>query len=109
MKYLHTMVRVADLDKSKRFYNDVLGWKPMHDANGIVMYTDDNHLTASFSRSMAPQLRSIAPQGRSSAPAAWSFRSIRKQGGFVDPVHCCKHPVDGLPNPVDVTQPLNAA
>jgi peptidoglycan/LPS O-acetylase OafA/YrhL len=24
--------------------------------NGIVMYTDDNHLTASFSRSMAPQL-----------------------------------------------------
>lgn len=29
---------VADLDKSKRFYNDVLGWKPMHDADGIVMY-----------------------------------------------------------------------
>jgi uncharacterized protein len=30
---------VADLDKSKAFYNDVLGWKPMHDSNGIVMYT----------------------------------------------------------------------
>ncbi len=29
---------VADLDRSKRFYTDVLGWKPMHDANGIVMF-----------------------------------------------------------------------
>ena len=29
---------VADLEKSKAFYNDVLGWKPMHDANGIIMY-----------------------------------------------------------------------
>ncbi|HRH39932.1 MAG TPA: VOC family protein, partial [Flavobacteriales bacterium] len=29
---------VADLDKSRAFYSDVLGWKPMHDANGIVMY-----------------------------------------------------------------------
>ena len=29
---------VTDLSKSKRFYNEVLGWKPMHDAQGIVMY-----------------------------------------------------------------------
>jgi uncharacterized protein len=29
---------VADLDKSKRFYNDVLGWKPFQDNGGIVMY-----------------------------------------------------------------------
>lgn len=29
---------VADLQKSKRFYGDVLGWEPMHDADGIVMY-----------------------------------------------------------------------
>ncbi len=29
---------VADLDRAKRFYNEVLGWRPMHDAGGIVMY-----------------------------------------------------------------------
>ena len=29
---------VSDLDKSKAFYNDVLGWKPFQDGNGIVMY-----------------------------------------------------------------------
>jgi catechol 2,3-dioxygenase-like lactoylglutathione lyase family enzyme len=29
---------VADLDRAKRFYTDVLGWQQMHDANGIVMY-----------------------------------------------------------------------
>ena len=29
---------VADLDRSKRFYNDVLGWKPFQDNGGIVMY-----------------------------------------------------------------------
>ena len=29
---------VADLDKSKAFYSDVLGWKPFQDNGGIVMY-----------------------------------------------------------------------
>ena len=29
---------VSDLDASKRFYNDVLGWKPFQDGNGVVMY-----------------------------------------------------------------------
>jgi predicted lactoylglutathione lyase len=29
---------VQDLEKSKRFYNDVLGWKPFQDGNGVVMY-----------------------------------------------------------------------
>lgn len=29
---------VADLDRSKRFYQDVLGWKPSQDTGGIVMY-----------------------------------------------------------------------
>ena len=29
---------VLDLGKSKRFYNDVLGWKPFQDTGGIVMY-----------------------------------------------------------------------
>lgn len=29
---------VADLDRSKRFYNDVLGWSPFQDNGGIVMY-----------------------------------------------------------------------
>lgn len=29
---------VADLNKSKRFYSDVLGWKPFQDNGGIVMY-----------------------------------------------------------------------
>lgn len=29
---------VADLDRSKRFYNDVLGWEPFQDNGGIVMY-----------------------------------------------------------------------
>lgn len=29
---------VADLDRSKRFYCDVLGWKPFQDNGGIVMY-----------------------------------------------------------------------
>jgi len=27
-----------DLDKSKTFYNDVLGWKPFQNNGGIVMY-----------------------------------------------------------------------
>ena len=29
---------VQDLDSSKTFYNDVLGWKPFQDNGGIVMY-----------------------------------------------------------------------
>ncbi len=29
---------VSDLDRSKAFYNDVLGWKPFQDTGGIVMY-----------------------------------------------------------------------
>ena len=29
---------VADLDRSKRFYSDVLGWTPFQDNGGIVMY-----------------------------------------------------------------------
>lgn len=29
---------VADLDKSRAFYNEVLGWKPFQDNGGIVMY-----------------------------------------------------------------------
>ena len=29
---------VSDLEVSKHFYTDVLGWTPMHDAQGIVMY-----------------------------------------------------------------------
>lgn len=29
---------VSDLDRSKRFYCDVLGWKPFQDTGGIVMY-----------------------------------------------------------------------
>ena len=29
---------VADLDRSKDFYNDVLGWKPFQENGGIVMY-----------------------------------------------------------------------
>ena len=29
---------VADLDRSKDFYSDVLGWKPFQDHGGIVMY-----------------------------------------------------------------------
>lgn len=29
---------VSDLDRSKRFYTDVLGWKPFQDTGGIVMY-----------------------------------------------------------------------
>jgi lactoylglutathione lyase len=30
MKYLHTMVRVADLDASRRFYCDALGLREVH-------------------------------------------------------------------------------
>lgn len=29
---------VLDLDRSKRFYSEVLGWKPVQDNGGIVMY-----------------------------------------------------------------------
>lgn len=29
---------VSDLERSKRFYSDVLGWKPFQDTGGIVMY-----------------------------------------------------------------------
>lgn len=29
---------VSDLDRSKRFYSEVLGWQPFQDTGGIVMY-----------------------------------------------------------------------
>ena len=29
---------VADLDRSRRFYSEVLGWEPFQDTGGIVMY-----------------------------------------------------------------------
>ena len=39
---------VSDLERSKHFYSDVLGWKPMHDANGIVMYRLNGMLLSLF-------------------------------------------------------------
>ena len=52
MKYLHTMVRVSDLDASLRFYRDLLGFdphrcsslyvpSPFPDENRLVMAIDD--------------------------------------------------------------------
>lgn len=29
---------VADLERSKRFYSDVLGWRSIHDDQGVVFY-----------------------------------------------------------------------
>jgi catechol 2,3-dioxygenase-like lactoylglutathione lyase family enzyme len=29
---------VSDLERSKRFYSDILGWRPVQDNGGIVMY-----------------------------------------------------------------------
>ena len=41
---------VQDLDKSKAFYNDVLGWMPMVDANGIVMYKLNGMILSLYSQ-----------------------------------------------------------
>ena len=44
MKYLHTMVRITDLDESLKFYCDALGLEELrrHESKEAVSYT---HLT----------------------------------------------------------------
>lgn len=39
---------VTDLDRSKWFCTDVLGWSPMRDADGIVMYTLNGMILSLF-------------------------------------------------------------
>lgn len=41
---------VSDLDRSKRFYSDVLGWKPFQDTGGIVMYKLNGMILSLYSQ-----------------------------------------------------------
>lgn len=41
---------VSDLDRSKRFYSDVLGWKPFQDNGGIVMYKLNGMILSLYSQ-----------------------------------------------------------
>lgn len=55
---------VKDLDASKRFYNDVLGWTPMVDANGIVMYKLNGMILSLFPQHELAEDAQVANDGK---------------------------------------------
>lgn len=92
---------VADLDRSKTFYNNVLGWKPMHDSDGIVMYKLNGMILSLF-----PQ-HELMEDAKSSDDARGSRFTLAQCLGSPEEVdaffaHLKKHGVTITKEPVKV-------
>ena len=57
---------VSDLERSKRFYMDVLGWQPMHDAVGIVMFKLNGIILSLFPQHELAADAQVGPDGKGS-------------------------------------------
>jgi catechol 2,3-dioxygenase-like lactoylglutathione lyase family enzyme len=56
---------VKDLDRSKRFYSDVLGWKPFQDS-GIVMYKLNGMILSLFPQHELAEDAQVKDEGKGS-------------------------------------------
>ncbi|MBP7514271.1 MAG: VOC family protein [Flavobacteriales bacterium] len=83
---------VTDLDKSRSFYNDVLDWKPMHDANGIVMYKLNGLVLSLFPQHELMEDAQVKSDAKGSRfTLAQCMRSTEEVDAFF--VHLKKHGV----------------
>ena len=57
---------VSDLDRSRRFYNDVLGWKPFQDNGGIVMYQLNGMILSLYGQHELMEDAQVKDDGRDS-------------------------------------------
>jgi catechol 2,3-dioxygenase-like lactoylglutathione lyase family enzyme len=68
---------VSDLDRSKCFYNDVLGWKPIQDTGGIVMYKLNGLLLSLYPQHELMEDAQTTNDGKGSR---FTFDDLKKHG-----------------------------
>ena len=92
---------VSGLAKSKRFYSDVLGWTPMHDSDGIVMYKLNGMVLSLFPQHELMEDAKVTEEGRGSRfTLAQCLRSVEEVDAFF--THLKKHDVTITKMPVKV-------
>ena len=79
---------VSDLDRSKRFYNQVLGWTPFQDNGGIVMYKLNGMVLSLFPQHELLEDAQVKEQGKGSRFAlAQCLRSVEEVDAFFADLH----------------------
>lgn len=92
---------VADLERAKRFYNEVLGWEPMHDAGGVVMYKLNGLVLSLFPQHELADDAQVENEGRGSRfTLAQCLRSTEEVDAFFTRLR--KHGVTITKEPVKV-------
>lgn len=81
---------VAVLDRSKRFYNEVLGWSPFQDNGGIVMYKLNGMVLSLYPQHELMEDAKATDDGKGSRfTLAQCMRSTEEVDAFF--VHLKKH------------------
>lgn len=92
---------VTDLDRSKWFCTDVLGWSPMRDADGIVMYTLNGMILSLFPQHELAEDAQVKNDGAGSRfTLAQCLRSTEEVDAFF--AHLRQHGVAITKEPVKV-------
>ena len=83
---------VTDLDRSKRFYNEVLGWTSFQDNGGIVMYKLNGMILSLFPQHELLEDAQVKEEGKGSRfTLAQCLRSVEEVDAFF--AHLKKHNV----------------
>ncbi len=83
---------VADLNMSKAFYNDILGWNPFQDNGGIVMYKLNGMVLSLFPQHELMEDAHVQDHGAGSRfTLAQCLRSVEEVDAFFR--HLQKHQV----------------
>lgn len=83
---------VTDLDRSKRFYNEVLGWTSFQDNGGIVMYKLNGMILSLFPQHELLEDAQVKDEGKGSRfTLAQCLRSVEEVDAFF--AHLKKHNV----------------
>jgi catechol 2,3-dioxygenase-like lactoylglutathione lyase family enzyme len=99
---------VSDLDKSKAFYNDVLGWKPFQDTGGIVMYKLNGMVLSLFPQHELAEDAQVKNDGKGARfTLAQCLRSTEEVDAFF--AHLKKHGVTITKMPEKVFWGVTAA
>ena len=81
---------VADLERSMRFYNEVLGWSPFQDNGGIVMYQLNGMVLSLYpQRELMEDAKAMDDGKGSRITLAQCMRSTEEVDAFF--VHLKKH------------------
>ncbi len=92
---------VADLERSKAFYNDVLGWEPFQDNGGIVMYKLNGMVLSLFPQHELAEDAQVKNDGVGSRfTLAQCLRSTEEVDAFF--AHLMKHGVTITKMPEEV-------